>query len=143
MKPLLALITAFSFATDASAGIAGWFTSEARDWQFVQQTGGMRVGAPIEKDGKKMLPIEYDVSGLSTITCKPTTMNSGLAVRRIDAVVKDGKIVIRLVTQVVEKSSINGLKHFSDLSGIPRGSYDVYYEIAGDLEKRLGRIEIK
>jgi hypothetical protein len=143
MKTLLALITALSFATDASAGIAGWFTSEVRDWQFVQQTGGMRVGAPIEKDGKKMLPIEYDVSGLTTVTCKPTTMNSGLAVRRIEAAVKDGKIVIRLFTQVVEKASINGPKHFSGLSGIPRGVYDVYYEIADDPGKRLGRIEIE
>ncbi len=143
MKTLLTLIIALPFSTCASAGIVGLLTSETRGWQFIQQTGGMRIGVPIEKDGKKMLPIEYDVSGLTTVTCKPTTMNSGLAVRRIQAATKDGKIVIRVVTQVVEKTSISGPKHLSDLSGIPRGSYDVYYEIAGDPEKRLGRIEIK
>jgi hypothetical protein len=143
MKTFLTLSIALLFATCASAGIAGLLTSETRSWQFVQQTGGMRIGAPIEKDGKKRLPIDYDVSGLTTITCKPTTMNSGLAVRRIEAVGKDGKIVIRVTTQVIEKKSTTGSKHFADLSGFPRGSYDVYYEIAGDPEKFLGRIEIK
>jgi hypothetical protein len=143
MKSLLTLSAALSFATSASAGIAGWLTSESRDWQFVQQTGGMRIGVPTENDGRKLLPIDYDVSGLTTVTCKPTTVNSGLAVRRIEADRKNGKIVIRLFTQVVEKKSVNGPKHFADLSGIPRGSYDVYYEIPGDPQKRLGRIEIK
>ena len=143
MKKLLPLITALWFATSASAGIVGWLTSETRGWQFIQQTGGMRVGAPIEKDGKRMLPINYDVTGLTTVTCKPTIMNSGLAVRRIQAVGRDGKIVVRVDTQVVEKTSPSGPSYFSDISGIPRGSYDVYYEIAGDPEKLLGRIEIK
>jgi hypothetical protein len=143
MKTLLALMIALAVSTIASAGIFGLFTSETRDWQFVQQTGGMQIGAPIEKDGKKMLPIDYDVSGQTTITRKPTTANSGLAVRRIDAVGEDGKIVIRVITQVVEKTSVTASKHFADLSRIPLGSYEVYYETVGDSEKRLGRIEIK
>jgi len=136
-------MAALSFAASASAGIAGWLTSEARDWQFVQQTGGLRIGAPIGKDGRKLLPIDYDVSGLTTVTCKPTAVNSGLAVRRIEAAGKNGKIVIRMFTQVVEKGRVSGPKHFADLSGIPRGSYDVYYEIPGDPQKRLERVEIK
>jgi len=121
----------------------GWLTSEGRDWHFVQQTGGIRIGVPIDRDGKNVLPVEYDVSGLTTVTRKPTTMNSGLAVRKIEVKKKDKQIVLRLFTQLVEKSSITGSQHFIDLSGITAGSYEVFYEIAGDQEKLLGQIEIK
>ncbi len=143
MKKIIFVLGLLALATVASAGVAGWLTSVTRDWSFIQQTGGIRIGVPIEKEGRKMLPIEYDVTGLTTVTCKPTTMNSGLAVRRIEATAKDRQIVIRVVTQVIEKTSKKSTEHFSDLSGIPRGSYDVYYESAGVPEKFLGRVEIK
>jgi hypothetical protein len=139
----LIILTLITLATQSHAGIIGWFTSKGRDWQFVQQTGGMRIGDPIDRYGKKVLPVEYDVSGLTTVTCKPTTMNSGLAVRKIKAKKKDKQIVLRVFTQLVEKSSINGSHHFVDLTGIPAGSYEVYYETAGAKEKLLGQIEIK
>lgn len=143
MKILLIFLAVITLPTQSHAGILGWFTSEGRDWQFVQQTGGMRLGEPIEKGGKKMLPVEYDVSGLTTVTRKPTTMNSGLAVRKIKAKTQGNQLVLRIFTQLVEKSSVTGAHHFVDLTGIPAGSYDVYYETAGDKEKLLGRIEIK
>jgi len=142
-KILLIILTLITLATQSHAGIMGWLTSEGRDWQFVQQTGGIRIGVPIDRDGKKVLPVEYDVSGLTTVTRKPTTMNSGLAVRKIEAKKKDKQIVLRVFTQLVEKSSITGSQHFADLSGIPAGSYEVFYEVAGDQEKLLGQIEIK
>lgn len=127
----------------SAAGLVGWFTSETRDWEFVQQTGGLRIGAPIEKEGRRVLPVEYDVRGLTIVTRKPTTMNSGLAVRRIEVVAKGGHIVLQVVTQVFEKNSVAGPLHYADLSGVPAGSFEVFYGVAGDAEKRLGRIEIK
>ena len=139
----LIILTLITLANASHAGIMGWLTLEGRDWQFIQQTGGIRIGVPIDRDGKKVLPVEYDVSGLTTVTRKPTTMNSGLAVRKIEAKKKDKQIVLRVFTQLVEKSSITGSQHFVDLSGIPAGAYDVFYEVAGDKEKILGQIEIK
>jgi len=143
MKILLIVLSLFTLVTQSDAGIIGWLTSESRDWQFIQRTGGIRIGAPIDREGTKVLPIEYDVSGLTTITRKPTALNSGLAVRKIEAVKKDKQIILRVFTQLVEESSITGSGHYADLSDIPTGSYEVFYEVAGDKEKLLGQIEIK
>lgn len=143
MKIVLIILTLIVLANPSHAGFVGWLTSEGRDWQFVQQTGGIRIGAPLERDGKKILPVEYDVSGLSAVTRKPTTLNSGLAVRRIEAKMKNKQIVLRVFTQLIDKSGITGPLHFVDLSRIPAGSYEVFYEVAGDQEKLLGQIEIK
>jgi len=48
------------------------------------------------------------------------------------------QIVIRIFTQLVEKGSDAARTHFVELSGIAPGSYEVYYESAGDPAKRLG-----
>ena len=132
MKTPLMLVVSLALTSGAQAGIIGWFTSEARDWPFVQKSGGIRIAAPIEKEGKNVLPVEYWPEG-----------NSGLAVRKIELKQKGTQIVIRIFTQLVEKDSDTARTHFSDLSGIAPGSYEVYYETAGDPAKLLGRIEIK
>jgi hypothetical protein len=143
MRILTAIVALSILAITANAGIIGWATSESRDWQFIQKTGGIRIGLPINRDGKFVLPVEYDVSGLSSITCKPSLQNSGLAVRKIGLDRKDKYIVLQVYTQVDENTNNKGSMHYVDLSGIPTGSYEVFYAIAGDPEKRLGQIEIK
>jgi hypothetical protein len=143
MKSLALIFTILALAAPANAGIIGWFTSDTRDWDFVQKTGGIRISAPIQKDGKIFLPVEYCVQGLVAITCKPTLLNSGLAIRKIDLKKKDDQLVIRVVTQLVEKGSDTAQIHYVDLSDIHSGSYEVYYETAGDPRKYLGKVEIK
>jgi hypothetical protein len=143
MKSLVMLFFALALSGTAEAGILGWLTSERRNWQFVQNTGGIRIGPVQEIAGKKVLPVEYDVSGLTTITRKPTTMNSGLTVKQVIATPKKGSLVIQIVTQVVDATSKANSMHFADLSDIPPGTYEVFYEKAGDTERRLGQIELK
>src|SRR5262245_7945976 len=95
------LILAVVFATPSMHGaILGWLTSQARDWQFVQQSGGIRVGTPIEKDGRRVVPVEYWPEG-----------NSGLAVRKIDLKKHGVQLVIRVFTQVAEKGSDTARVH--------------------------------
>jgi hypothetical protein len=132
MKRLLLLVVSLALTSAAHAGIVGWFTSEARDWQFVQKSGGIRIAAPMENGGKQVLPVEYWPEG-----------NSGLAVRKIELKQKGTQIVLRVFTQLVENGSDTARTHFVDLSGIALGPYEVYYETAGDPTKFLGRIEIK
>lgn len=132
MKSLLAVVVSFTLATAAHAGVVGWLSSETRDWQFIQQSGGIRIHPPIKKDGKRVLPVDYWPAG-----------NSGLAVRKIKLKKRGAQIVIRVVTQVVEEGSDTGRVHYVDLTGIPAGSYQVYYETAGDPMKFLGRFEIR
>jgi hypothetical protein len=143
MKTFLTLLISFVFTSGSYAGIIGWITSEARDWAFIQQTGGIRIGTPIEKGGTQVLPVEYGVQGTVAITCKPTSPNSGLTVRRIDARVHNSVILVRVFTQVVEKGSDPSDIHYAALSSIPAGSYEVYYETATDPAKRLGQIAIR
>ena len=131
------------FTTTLHASVIGWLTSDAQDWDFVQKTGGIRISNPIKKDGKIVLPVEYDVSGLTAVTQKPTLMNSGMTVRKIELKRKGTQIIIRVVTQVAEKGTHAGPVHYADLDDLPPGKYQVYYGTAGDAGKNLGEIEIK
>jgi hypothetical protein len=124
-------------ATLAHGGILGWLTSKSQDWTFIQETGGIRVGAPIEKDGKQVLPVDYWPNG-----------NSGLAVRRINLTRKetpngDDQIIIQVVTQLVEKGADTAKIHYVDLTGIPPGRYEVYYEGKPEYERLLAQIDTK
>ena len=130
MKRILLVLV--MFAPLAHAGLAGWLTSEARDWGFIQKSGGVKIGVPVEKAGRTVLPVGYWPEG-----------NSGLAVRKVELKRIGSQIVIRIRTQVAEKGSDTGRVHYGDLAGIPPGKYEVFYETAGDSAKRLGEIEIK
>jgi hypothetical protein len=131
-------------ASDARAGLAGWLTSSACSWTTVQQTGGIRIGEPLEKDDRLVLPVEYDASGVTGVTRHPNQINSGLVVRKITASQSgNGRILIRVVTQVAEKNSDTGRMHYADLENIPPGAYTVYYGDANDPDKLLGRIRVK
>jgi len=143
MKTILTIAFLLICATTSHATVLGWLTSQARDWEFVKRTGGIRISKPIIKDGKKVLPVEYDPSGLSTITQKPVTMNSGLVVREIKLKRKGSQIVIRVVTHLAGEGGHAWPPHYADLDGIPTGRYQVYYESAGDAEKSLGEIVIE
>jgi hypothetical protein len=132
MKKIIVIVASFTLAAVANAGIAGLLSSKTRDWRFVQSSGGIRISAPIEKEGRRVLPVDYWPKG-----------NSGLAVRKIELKQSGGQIVVLVVTQLVETGSDTARIHYVDLSGIPAGSYEVYYETAGDPTKHLGRIEIK
>jgi hypothetical protein len=143
MKRLSVILLFLALAVPLPASIIGWLTSEARDWKFVQSTGGIRVDPPMEKEGRKVLPIEYYVQGLMAITCQPTALCSGLAVRRIEARKVGSQIIIRVFTQLVEEGSDTGRIHYADLSEIQPGEYEVFYETPNDMTKYLGRIELK
>lgn len=143
MKTILAIAGLLLVAATVHAGVIGWLTSDVRDWAFVRKTGGIRISQPVMIDGKRLLPVEYDVSGVTTVTEKPTLMNSGLAVRKIEVRQDGAQLVIRVVTQAVEKGTLVGPGHYADLAGIPSGRYRVYYGTAGDAAKDLGTIEIR
>ncbi len=138
------LMLSLMLATTAQAGLAGWLTSSARNWAFVQETGGIRISEPFERGGKLVLPVECDVTGSSGVTCRPTGLNSGLVVRKvgISSAGKD-RIVILIVTQVAEQNRDSSRMHYANLEDFSPGAYTVYYEDADDPAKFLGRIRVK
>jgi hypothetical protein len=143
MKALISVFLGLLLTASSYAGIFGWFTSQTQDWSFIQKTGGIRISSPIEKEGRKVLPVEYCVQGTVAITCQPTLVNSGMAVRKIVVKRSEARLVVCVVTQVISKDGDTGRLHYGDISRVPAGSYEVYYEPAGDPVKFLGHIEIK
>lgn len=134
----------FTAAADARAGLVGWLTSSVCSWNTIQQTGGIRIGEPLQKDDRLVLPVEYDASGVTGVTRHPNRINSGLVVRRISASRSgNGRIVVRVVTQMAEKNSDTGRMHYADLENFPPGAYSVYYGDADDPDKLLGQIRVK
>lgn len=143
-KKTFLLLAILAFATAASAGVVGWLTAKARNWDFVQQTGGLRIDQPVEKSGGLVLPVEYDVTGTNGVTRRATLINSGLVVRRIEAsTTRNREIVLKVVTQVVEEDSDTGQRHYASLDAVSTGAYKVYYEDAGDPSKYLGKIQVR
>lgn len=129
MKPLLWIAGCGVLMLGATG--CGMVTAQSRDWAFVQQTGGMRIGVPMEKGGREVLPVEYELK-----------FNSALVVRQITAKQEGQQIVLRLVTQLTDSFDHGRSPYNVDLSGIPAGTYEVFYETAGDAAKRLGQIVV-
>jgi len=136
IKKLFILITLLILSTTSHAGVVGWLSSDARDWEFIQKNGGIQIDEPIEIDGKSVLPV----------TCYIAKYNSGLVVRRVEVKRKDSQIAIRIFTSLPEKNSesnTSGFVSYADIVDIPSGKYNVYYEDFGDKTKFLGVIEVK
>ena len=142
----LALFFLWAHPMPASAGLLDWFIPHNADWKFIQSTGGIQILTPKLTDGKMLLPVLYDASGLSEVTCKPTALNSGIVVDRIKVNRIGTSIVLRVTTCLrkdMGSTEGEGRIHYADLSGIPAGTYLICYGRANDPATVLGRIEIK
>lgn len=118
-------------------------TSEQRDWSFIQSVGGLAVGEPQKLDnGSYRLPIRCDVSGLQTITIKPTTLNSALGVRETGCAVRGQTIQLWITTCVVDAKHSSAAPDVV-LKNIPSGKYQVQYRNRDDTVVNLREIEIK
>jgi hypothetical protein len=143
IKFLFAL-TLFATGSTAQAGLVGWLTSSTCSWDSVQKTGGIRIGEPLEKDGRLVLPVEYDATGVTGITRRSLQINSALVLRKIESSQSGtGRIVIRVVTQIAENDRASGRMHYADLDDFPPGAYSVYDGDANDADRFLGRIRVR
>lgn len=73
------------------------FTRETKDWDFIQKVGGIKTGTPIETEDGLYLPVLCDVSGLDSITVKPTLLNSALWCLKTRISRKDNTIHLKVV----------------------------------------------
>jgi len=107
------------------SSLIGCAASERRDWAFMQSVGGL--SAAVQDKNPSWLIIRGDVSGLKEFSTKPTQMNSALAIKSVEAKVRDSRIQIYVVTTLISKkystTEINGV----DISGVKRGTYTVQY----------------
>ena len=119
-------------------------TSHVASWEFIQSVGGIRVGVPEKKEnGSWLLPVVCDVSGLTTVTHKPTAINSGLVVTRMLYHVSGGEIRISVVLNTPLSTSRTSRCTDVTLNGINAGKYPVQYEETNGSTHVLGTITIR
>jgi hypothetical protein len=119
----------------ANAGLSDWIYGES--WKFMEAVGGVAIGQPSRKPQIVYLPVRCDVSGLTEITKKPTTINSALSVKSIKTKIEEQKIYISVKTGLVSKDETcmcSGV----DLGDIPAGNYEVIYYGSDREEHSLG-----
>lgn len=76
--------------------IACSLSEQPANWQFLQSVGGIAVGMPVKTGELWRLPFQVDISGLTTVTTTPSTLNSGLACQRVSAVVEGESIYLTI-----------------------------------------------
>jgi hypothetical protein len=124
----LAFLLAIAFPFVASSGVVSAFTSNHIDWPFIQSVGGISVGTPKQiESGIWNIPIDCDVSGLRTITVKPTTLNSALVVRKVKSKIQSGTLFIWVITSVVDKQNHSPSATGTTIKNMKPGSYPVEY----------------
>lgn len=109
----------------------GAISSTHRDYDFLLDTGGILVSAPVpEKDGTYFLPIKADVSGASNITRRPIKYHAKIAVREI--VVRQGKghanrLYIYLKTAWPTKEAPSPVTRGVNIGLLEAGRYTIEY----------------
>src|SRR5688572_9643837 len=113
--------------------------AEERPWSFVTAIGGLEVGTPIQSSGRWSLPIRADVSGLQTITNKPTTINSALVCEVVKARVKGQDIFLILKTTLAHGDATS-ICPAAKLGRLAPGRYSVWYGASRTKGISLGAI---
>lgn len=137
---LLLSTSVFSYAGESSF----LAPSHVATWSFMQSVGGMRVGSPEKKEKNSwLLPVICDVSGLTTITQKPTAINSGLVVTQVPHRIEGNEIHISVALNTpLNKSGSSRCKDIV-LSGIKPASYNVLYAEPNKATHAIGTIKLQ
>lgn len=141
---LLAILCGVTFQPAYGGQDSYLATSHVASWEFIQSVGGIRLGKPEKKEnGSWVLPVVCDVSGLTTVTHKPTTMNSGLVVNQMLYQVSGSEIRISVILNTPLSTSRTSRCTHVNLSDINTGEYRVLYEEPNRSTHALGNITIR
>ena len=130
-------ISLLTLSTSARAGLAGLLSSQHQDWGFIQSVGGIKVDLK-----KKSLQVSCNVSGLETITTKPSLVNSAMGVRKLKCSRVGTTIRVSVVTSVLEKG-MSPKCGSADLNSYPAGSYSVVYLNPDGTTHPLGKVVLR
>jgi len=113
--------------------------ADQRSWLFVQSVGGIEVGAPQQSETGWVLPVRVDVSGLRTITVKPTTLNSGLSCERIEATIEGNAIFLTIHTSVAGGGRSSACPS-PRIGRLHAGTYSVFYRSSNEKPVAIGKV---
>ena len=132
-----------ALATVAVVGafVAPRANTEVASWAFLSSVGGFSIGQPTKGGAGWVLPVQGDVSGLRTITTKPTTMNSAIACLETQASVDKMKINLRVITGLAGPGR-NAACPAAALGSLAPGRYSVQYRGINEPAVPLGEVVI-
>jgi hypothetical protein len=137
MKLFFLTITLCS-TSSAIAALLG----EERDWEFIQSVGGIAIGTPTLINHEWLLPIECNVSGLKTITVKPTMLNSGLVWADTEVRIKDSEIHISIETALTGMGGKSSSCGPAELGTLKSGKYIIKYLSPDMSTNYIGEVDI-
>jgi hypothetical protein len=115
--------------------------AEVASWKYLVSVGGFSIGHPKKVARGWVLPVQGDVSGLRTITAKPTTMNSSVACVETQASVEGKTISVRVITGIGGPGRSASCPP-ANLGPIAPGSYFVQYVGSNEAPVPLGNVVI-
>ena len=136
---LIALVT---LATPSQAGVIGWLSRRSVDWEFIQSTGGMKISAPVRREGTWYLPIEYDVHGLRGVTRAPTLVNSAPHVCTWTVRHDGSRLLLRAKIALSEKGDAGVIRYEAKMKAVRSGLYQVFYDEEKGADPLIGTVEI-
>ena len=92
----------------------------------MQSVGGIAVSQPFKESAGWVLPVRADVSGLQTVTVKPTLLNSAVVCTSVQTSIEGNVIYVTVKTGVARKG-LSSTCPFAQLGTIKSGSYAVLY----------------
>jgi hypothetical protein len=142
MKFFLIFICVFASGPFTRAGVFDWVTARKASWDYVQATGGLKIGEPVQRENRWMLPVEYEAHGTRAVTRRPTALNSAPHTWKAKIVRKDARLHLTVVTALAGGNDELTAFRETSLKGIPPGRYEVFYGREAVSERALGTIEI-
>ena len=131
---LLVLVLLVSFET---------FTRETENWDFIQKVGGIKTGTPLETENGFYLPVKCNVSGLDSVTIKPTTANSALSCLKIKSTINGNAIHLKVVAGLAVLKEPNCNCKAVRVGDLKPGDYIVYYGDKSSFEHPIGKFTIE
>ena len=125
----------------ALALLAGGAAAQQQPWSFVQAAGGLRLGKPVPRPSGWVLPVDADVSGLSTITARPTAVNPALVCSETRAALEGQAIYLTLITRSPGSGGASRCPPVF-IANTLAGRYTVFYRFAGEAPVRLGEVTL-
>lgn len=117
-----------------------------RDYQFLQETGGILVQAPqLQPDGTYFLPVYADVSGASNITRTPVRYNAEIAVREIGFSADKfdpSRLYVHIKTAYPTKEIASPVTRGRNIGELSGGRYTLEYLNSDGSTVALGGFEI-
>jgi hypothetical protein len=131
---LLVLVLFVSFET---------LTRETEDWDFIQTVGGIKTETPLETEEGFYLPVKCNVSGLDSVTIKPTMLNSALSCLKIKSTINGNTIHLKVVAGFAMTKNFDCNCRAVRVGDLGSGNYIVYYGNKSSLEHPIGKFTIE